>query len=408
MVGAIVIAALTSLCVAPDARADVPDDRRERVKAFQNDLLRVTTPSSDSYEIRRGEGTASVVVDDLSLLRQAHEVSREQEVATAWAWRATGQLLVAFLATPAGAWLAFDNFLGRPRPAGVAPYVPEPATAVASGGDLGSFALATVGLGLVSWGLSEGVTWVRERLGWSTPRFLEVKEAVDLGVRARSALLADWVLVEADVATSGSVAVGPGPLATASGQPASASAEPRSGGGLAALTTAGALVRAQRSDGYRPVVVYARALPDASGVLARGEWHVGWQHRDRPDWLDVTVPVFGESPRIGSLPDPSRVWGWPAGIPPREGEFAAAPAVDSPEAMKTLMEELTRRGLPVLLDEMTLLWVARHPQLGRTLWMLEAPEGVLPVAVDARSGQVVEIPQPGPGTLPTVPQAPAR
>ena len=402
------MAAFTYLSSVPAARADVGDDRRERVKSFQAELLRVTTPSSDSYEIRRGEGTASVVVDDLSLLRQAHEVSREQEVATVWAWRATGQLLVAFLALPAGAWLAFDNFLGRPRPAGVAPYVPEPATAMAPGGDLGSFAVATVGLGLVSWGLSEGATWFRERLGWSAPRFLEVKEATELGVRARSALLEDWALVETDVASSGSTAIGPSALATASGQPASASAEPRSGGGLAALTTAGALVRAQRSDGYRPVMVYARALPDASGILARGEWHVGWQHRDRPDWLDVSVPVFGESPRIGSLPEPFRVWGWPAGVPPREGEFATAPSVDSPEAMKTLMGELTRRGIPVLLDETTLLWVAHHPQLGRTLWMLETPEGVLPVAVDARSSEVVEVPLPGTGTLPTVPQAPAR
>jgi hypothetical protein len=397
--------------VARPALADVPDDRSGRIRSFQAELLRVTTPSSESYEIRRGEGTASVLVDDLALLRQAHDGERERDVSVAWAWRATGQALVALLAIPAGTWLTFDNFLGKPRPAGVAPYVPDPVTSLAPGGDLGSFALATVGVSLVSWGVSEGVAWVSERLGWSAPRFLEVAEAVELGTRARKALLVDWALVEADVGSASALP----PLASISASPsgpvaavASSSVAATPGGALAAISAASSVLRAQRGEGYRLVVVSTRALPDATGILGRGEWHVGWQHRDRPEWLDVSVPVFGEAPRISPLPDRLRAWGWSSGSVPRDEDFSAAPAVDSPKALKALMDDLSQRGIPVLLDETTLIWVARHPQVGRSVWMLETPDGPLPVAIDAHSGQPVELPATGVGTLPTVPQAPAR
>ncbi|MEB3186393.1 MAG: hypothetical protein VKP72_03025 [bacterium] len=397
--------------VACPALADVPDDRSGRIRTFQAELLRVTTPSSDSYEIRRGEGTASVLVDDLALLRQAHDGEREREVSVAWAWRATGQALVALLAIPAGAWLTFDNFLGKPRPAGVAPYVPDPVTSLAPGGDLASYALATIGIGLAAWGVSEGGAWVSERLGWSAPRFLEVAEAVEQGTRARKALLVDWALVEADVGSASalpslaSVPASPsGPVAAV----ASSSVAATPGGALAALSTASSVLRAQRGEGYRLVVVSTRSLPDASGILGRGEWHVGWQHRDRPEWLDVAVPVFGEAPRIAPLPEGLRAWGWSAGSVPREEDLAAAPEVDSPRALKALIDDLSRRGIPVLLDETTLIWVARHPRLGRSVWMLETPDGPLPVAIDARTGQPVELPAAGVGTLPTVPQAPAR
>jgi hypothetical protein len=146
---------------------------------------------------------------------------------------------------------------------------------------------------------------------------------------------------------------------------------------------------------------------DTTGVLGHGEWHVGFQHRDRPEWLDVVVPVLGEVPRIGVLSDSMRAWGWPVGSVPAVGDVAAAPSVDSPVAMPALMEALTRQGVPVLLDEATLLWVSRHPQRGQSWWMLESVDGILPARVDARTGRAVDW-TPAPGTLPTVPQAPAR
>ena len=98
--------------LAPPVRADVTDDRSGRIRSFQAELLRVTSPSSESYEIRLGEGTASVLVDDLALLRQSRDGARERDVAIAWTWRAMGQAVVALLAIPAGSWL---TFVGRVR-----------------------------------------------------------------------------------------------------------------------------------------------------------------------------------------------------------------------------------------------------------------------------------------------------
>ena len=376
------------------AFADVPDDKSERIRQYLHDHLEITQPSSSSYELRQGTGTTLIRVDDQFLAQAASDSELIERVTSAERSRALWQLAWS-PAFPLGAYVFFDNFLGNPRPSGLANSAPSPVVSFYPAGDWRSYAIATAGLAIAAYGVANLGSWVAERFHWSIPNLLPnetAKKAVD---KANKALMDDLILTAEDIANaSQSLAA-----TTATGSMGIPTLTGEEGSAAFYLARAADTLRSQRGPGYRLFLVYTKDLADKSGKLQRGSWHFCFYHPEKLEALDVAVPVFGAAPSVGGPPPDAFKSYWTS------TNLLDRWTVDSPRALQAFENELQRRGKVWLPEDSTLLLYPFYYSYNNPIWILDlsaANQSVppLPVGVDASSDIAVDLRPIIPNLLP--------
>lgn len=369
--------------------ADVPDDKSGRVREYKERHFELTTPSSHSYEIRLGEGTASVRVADRILVERAGDPDLADRLSSAERTRGAWQLAWG-LAIPLGLWVFYDNFLGNPRPTGEGlAALPGPVVSFYPGNDLRSYAIAALGAVAAGYGAGNVGAWTSERLGWAFPNLLTQDEAKHAVKKANDSLLDELALVTADLtAATGSVAPGEASESVATG------AVPQGENGSAAfyLAKATSTLRNQRGDGYRLYMVYTKDLADKSGKLQNGSWRYLFYNPQKVEALEVTVPIFGASPTVAPAPDAFKEWR-------TETTLLDTWKVDSPKAMSDLQNALIERGVPWLTEDTSMLLYPRYGNFQVPVWLLDQGQGPLSlgVGIDATTGLVIDLKQAGLG-----------
>lgn len=376
---------LSILAAAPTARADVPDDKTGRIREYRDRRFEITQPSSTSYEVRVGTGTESIRVRDRVLAERADDVVLLEKIDAGQRSRSIWQLSWS-LGVPLGVYLFFDNFLGNPRPAGLAGQVPAPVVSFYPANDLRSYALATGGAVLAAYGASQLAGWVAERFGWQFASFLKPEEAKKAANTANNRLLDELALSLTDV-TAASPSAGTTAAATAS---AGTTVTLQGEEGSAAFYVARAVetLRNQRGAGYRLYMVYTKDMGDKSGKLQRGSWRYLFYNPQTLDSQEVNVPVFGASPTVGPAPDAFKDWRTAPSL-------ADQWKVDSPKAMTMLSEALMTRGIPWLVDEATLLLYPYYGNFQVPVWVIDQGTGPLLVGVDGAAAIAVDLAQSG-------------
>lgn len=366
------------------ALADVPDDKTERLREYQTRHFEITTPSSTSYEIRQGAGTASVRVGDRPVVEQANDAMLLGQLADAEAGRSWTQLAWS-VGLPLGAYLFFDNFMGKPRPDRVD--VPPPVLSFYPGNDWRSFALASSGIALGTYGLSNLISWVSERFGWSYANLLPVEAAKTAVKQANDRLRDELVLETGDVASASQI------LAAGATGSAAAALAGEEGSAAFYLARAKETIRNQRGEGYKLYFVYTKELSDQTGKIQRGSWHYLFYHPQKLDAFDVNIAVFGAAPTVGPAPDAFKEWR-------TQGNLLEQWKIDSPKAMAELQGALLNRGIPWLPEDVSFLLYPAYGNFQVPVWVLDQGHGPLEVGYDAASGLLVDLNQSGQGILP--------
>ncbi|HEY9900136.1 MAG TPA: hypothetical protein V6D00_13225 [Pantanalinema sp.] len=386
---AVALAATILMLGASAGYADVPDDKSGRVREYKERHFELTTPSSHSYEIRQGEGTASVRVGDRALVERTDDQELSERLVGAERTRAAWQLAWG-VAIPLGLFVFYDNFLGKPRPTGEGlSQLPAPVVSFYPGNDLRSYAIAALGAVAAGYGAGNVGSWAAERFGWAFPNLLSQDDAKRGVKRANDRLLDELALVPADLlAASTSVAT------AETTESASASATLRGETGSAAhyLEKAASTLHNQRGEGYRLYLVYTKDLADKSGKLQNGSWRYLFYNSQKLEAMEVAVPIFGASPTVGPAPDAFKEW--------RTGtNLADTWKVDSPKAMTDLQNALVERGVPWLTEDTTMILYPRYGNFQTPIWLLDQGQGPLSlgVGIDAASGLVVDLKQAGLG-----------
>lgn len=367
------------------AWADVPDDKTERLREYQRRHFEFTPQGSSSYEIRQGAGTESLRVSERPVVEQASDSLLLGELEEAEFGRSWVQLAWS-LGLPLGAYLVFDNFVGKPRPAGVDKYLPEPRLSFFPGNDWRSFTLASGGIWLGTYGMTNLASWVSERCGWSFASLLPVETAKSAVKKANDRLREELILVADDVASASQI--------IAAGASASASTlvgEEGSAGFY--LTKASETIRAQRGDGFKLYLVYTKELADKSGKLQRGSWHYLYFHPQKLEAFDVNVPVFGDAPSVGPAPDAFKEWRTATTLSEQW-------KIDSTKAMAELQAALVNRGIPWLPEEVSFLLYPHYGNFQVPVWVLDQGIGPLEVGYDAAGSLLIDLNQAGRGVLP--------
>lgn len=369
------------------ALADVPDDKTERLREYQTRRFEMTTSSSTSYEILQGVGTASARVGDRLVVEQANDPLLLTQLSAAESGRSWTQLAWS-LGVPLGAYLFFDNFVGKPRPTGVD--LPPAVLSLFPGNDWRSFALASGGLALGTYGLSNLISWVSERFDWSYPNLLPVEAAKTAVKQANERLREELVLDASDVASASQIlAAGAG----ATGSAGAASLAGEEGSAAFYLAKAKETIRNQRGEGYKLYLVYTKELSDQTGKIQRGSWHFLFYHPQKLEAFDVNVAVFGSAPTVGPAPDAFKDWR-------TQGNLLEQWKMDSPKAMAELQAALVNRGIPWLPEEVSFLLYPSYGNFQVPVWVLDQGHGPLEVGYDAASGLLVDLNQSGQGILP--------
>lgn len=369
--------------------ADVPDDKSGRVREYKERHFELTTPSSFSYEIRLGEGTASVRVSDRALVERADDLELSERLSGTERTRGAWQLAWG-VAIPLGLFVFYDNFLGKPRPTGQGlSQLPAPVVSFYPGNDIRSYAIAALGAVAAAYGAANVGAWSAERFGWAFPNLLSQDDAKRAVKRANNRLLDELALAPSDLlAATGSVTTGEATESAAVG----AALQGEDGSAAFYLAKAASTLRNQRGEGYRLYMVYTKDLTDKSGKLQSGSWRYLFYNSQKLEAMEVSVPIFGASPTVGPAPDAFKEWR-------TETNLADTWKVDSPKAMSDLQNALIERGVPWLTEDTTMLLYPRYGNFQVPVWLLDQGQGPLSlgVGIDAASGLVVDLKQAGLG-----------
>lgn len=379
--------------------AEIPDDKAERIKTYQSQHLELSYPSSGSYEVRMGVGTASVRVGDPELVRRASESEFVEKLADA-SWDRGWKQLVAGLLLPLGLYMAIDNFFGVPRPTAAPSFLPPPHLSYWPARDWRSFTLLVVGSVGAAVGAGQWGSFVAEHVGLSYPNLLGGEDAARAVKVANLALMDELALDPADLQPPKATASTP---TAAAPIPTPAVRQGEAGTALGELAKAQAALKSQRGEGYRLYLVYTKELSDQTGKLQKGSWHYLFFHPQRNESLDVTVPVLAGNPSIGPASEAFKEWIQATGL-------VEAWKLDSTRAMALFSPELLKRGKPWLAEEATLLLYPNYGSFLGPLWVLDLGQGPadVGVGVDAASGSVVDLRSTGRSPLPSGGAQPSR
>lgn len=391
-----------ALLAAPLARADVPDDKTQRLREYRERRFEITQPSSTSYEVRMGTGTESVRVSDRFLAERAEDPELLVAIDDKQRSRSLWQLAWS-LGIPAGLYVFTDNFLGNPRPADLAASVPLGGLSFYPSNDLRSFALATGGAVLAAYGVGQLAGWVAERFGWSFASFLTPAESKRAANSANNRLLDELALTLSDVTAASPSA--PTQAATSSAG-AAVAVKGEEGSAAFYVARANETLFNQRGAGYRLYLVYTKDMADKTGKLQRGSWNYLFYNPQTLESQEVAVPVFGASPTVGPAPEAYKAWR----TAPR---LAEQWQVDSPKAMAQLSDALLNRGIPWLADEATLLLYPYYGNFQVPVWVIDQGTAPVQVGIDAAAGITVDLAQAGTPAVPgtgavTSPVTPSR
>ena len=384
----LMVALLLLVVEAKFAWADVPDDKTNRLLEYQAQHFKFVPQSSTSYVIQQGEGTMSAQVTDRTVIDQASDPTLSRQLAKAEQVHGWQQLAWG-LGLPLGAYLFYDNFLGNPRPSGIAKNVPGPVLSFFPGNDWRSFALAGTGIWLATMGISNLSAWVSEHLGWSFANLLSPDQAQRAVKEANKRLREDLVLTSSDIASASEI------MASRSSTSSATSSVPVGGAGSAAyyLPQAIATIQNQQGDGFKLYLVYTRDLSDNSGKLQQGSWRYLFVNPQKNAAYEVNVPIFGAAPSVGPAPAAFNPW---KSFP----NLADTWKSDSTKAMAALQSALINRGIPWLPENTTFVHYPSYGKFHVPVWIIDQGHGPMDVGYDAENGVVVDLLQAGMGVLP--------